>query len=139
MARTKRKMRYKSESELVAAGLEWRERLGLSDWFITVRLADDDEMTEPDWAGQCEADYINKSAEIKVRRALPISQRPQPHEQVLIHELLHCKFLGLEKSDASIESVYYETAQHALLEDMSKALYCAKYQLPLKYFSEGDE
>lgn len=104
---------------------EWKHRLLLDDWLISAKLVENigDEI-----CGHCDANYVNKNAVISVLREMPKENRIVvfPIEQVLIHELLHCKFMSVE--NGSLESRFYEEMQHQLLEDMAYALWSAKYK-----------
>lgn len=136
------KMFFDGEDELRACTREWKERLGLSDWCIRVRFALTNEFGDASAAGECTTDWVGKSAIIQIlrRECMPEGAiQRQPHEQVLIHELLHCKFMGIGEESPTVEAASWETNQHALLEDMAKALYCAKYGLPLAFFTEALE
>lgn len=44
------------------------------------------------------------------------------------------------KTEAELAEAGQEWRERlGLLEDMAKALYCAKYNLPLKYFADGGD
>lgn len=103
---------------------EWKHRLFLDDWIISASLVPKCDIE--DAAGECTAQFVNKCASIHICKELPkgLVDYP-PIEKTLIHELLHCKFMSI--TDGSLESVYYDTMQHQLLDDMAKALYSIKY------------
>ena len=62
----------------------------------------------------------------------------QPMEQVLIHELLHFKFIAFDEN--SREEAVFEIAQHQLIETLAKALFMAKYGLtPTWFIAESHE
>ena len=133
------KMFFDNFEEMDKLCTEWRERLGLNDWTISLRFAYPHELSSVDFAGESNVQWITKCALISIRKpeCIPNSdgEQPQPQELVLIHELLHCKFFGVEQAHPTIEGLFWDTMQHALLEDMAKALYCAKYNLPRSFFT----
>ena len=51
----------------------------------------------------------------------------QPQEEMLIHELLHFKFIAFDEKTR--EEACYEIMQHQLIETLARALYSAKYNL----------
>ena len=55
-------------------------------------------------------------------------------EKTLVHELLHLKYNWFVPQKESVESVYYDTLEHSLLEQMAKSLIMAKYNIPLSWF-----
>ena len=133
------KMFIDDETELKQLLTEWKERLALSDWCIYARFCTPDEFSDTNNAGQCSTDWVNKNAVILLRRpdCTPSGQiQRQAQEAVLIHELLHCKFMSFENNHALIEDAAFEVTQHGLLEDMAKALYCAKYSLKRSFFTD---
>lgn len=54
-------------------------------------------------------------------------------EIILVHELLHCKMNWISNND-TYEGKYFDTVEHALLEQMAKSLIMAKYNVGLEYF-----
>lgn len=130
------KMYIEDDAELMALMKEWADKLLLRDWIIGVRLADVREMSDIEWAGESDVQHINRCGTIKILRKEDIPEDlicKQPMELVLIHELLHFKFMSLNND--SLEGCYWNEKQHQLLEDMAKALYMAKYGLDLKWFA----
>jgi len=102
---------------------EWKHRLCLDDWIISASLV---ETIGGELAGDCNSNFVNKTAVIRVLKKMPTDRVTVfPIEKVLIHELLHCKFMSI--TNDSVESQYYGEMQHQLLEDMAYALYSAKY------------
>lgn len=104
---------------------EWKHRLCLDDWLISAKLV---ESIGDETCGECIANYVNKTATISVLREMPKENRTTvfPVEKVLIHELLHCKFMSVD--NGSLESRFYDEMQHQLLEDVAYALWSAKYR-----------
>ena len=135
------KMFFDNFEEMDKLCTEWRERLGLNDWTISLRFVYPHELNDINFAAESEVQWVNKCALISVRKpeCMPNSNdamQPQPQELTLIHELLHCKFFSVEQAHPTVEEVFWDTMQHQLLEDMAKALYCAKYNLPHSFFTE---
>lgn len=122
---------FKNDEQLRERMEYWIPILGLSDWEIVVKLAAKEEMDDPHYAGQCVSNQIQKSAVIFLRKdAKEISKDAyfkQYQEQVLLHELLHCK-LKLYVSD-NYEEAITELVHHTFIEDMAKAIFYAKYNM----------
>jgi len=103
---------------------EWKHRLCLDGWIISASLV---ETIEGELAGDCNSNFVNKTAAIRVLRKMPKERVTVfPIEKVLIHELLHCKFMSVD--NGSMESRFFDEMQHQLLEDMAYALWSAKYK-----------
>lgn len=115
---------------------EWQERLGLRDWYIDVAICSTGEMGDKENLGEVSVDRINKTACIRILReedyALAEMFLKQPHEEVLIHELLHLKFTGFDEKNR--EEAYFELMQHQTLESIARALYAAKYNLSSRWY-----
>lgn len=114
---------------------EWQERLHLQDWLIAIALVNAEDMELEGTAGECDVQWVNKCGTISILKQedMPTDMiMKQPQEQTLIHELLHFKFYALE--DRSREENYFEMKQHQLLEELSKSLYMAKYDIDLSWF-----
>lgn len=122
---------FKDNAQLRERMEYWIPILGLSDWEIAVKLASKEEMAHPNYAGQCSSDHILKSAVILIRNDAKETAKDsyfkQYQEQVLIHELLHCKLLLFE--DKCYEEAVCETYHHGFIEDMAKAIFYAKYNM----------
>jgi hypothetical protein len=129
---------FKNQEELDGSLREWQERLFLTDWTIETRF-EDGTLHDEDGAelsGQNRLDMTNKCCVIslvkldddKRSRIQKLSQ-----EHVLVHELLHCKYAWLAPP-SSMEGKYFDTLEHGLLEQMSKSLIMAKYNLPFSWF-----
>lgn len=122
--------RFKAVEEIKECAKYYIDLLGLQDWRIVYRLSND---IDEDLAGLNEHDYTSKTARITIRKDMPDDLWcKQPHEEVLIHELLHCKFMDL--SNNSLEGVYYEQSTHTLLDDMARAIFKARYDLTNDYY-----
>ncbi len=128
---------FQTQAELDACLAYWQECLFLSSWIIKAELCDVHELSNNQACGECESTPTASTAMIRVLRK---EQYPADAlekycaEQTLVHELLHCKYITIEDSDKSIESCFYDNAQHSLLEQMAKSLIMAKYNLPFSWF-----
>ena len=131
------KMYFNSDAEMFACLEDWKQRLGLSDWWIACRICKAEDMKLEGVAGESEVQHVNRCGLISLlcKEELPRDMiLKQPHEQTLIHELLHFKFMMIDNE--SYESMFLCESQHALLEDIAKALYMAKYNLGWSWFIE---
>ena len=109
---------------------EWRERLGLMDWCIVLRInvkQDDFEGEEP-VAGQTNWQNTSKTAVIKVLDEKLYGDRiiACDFERILVHELLHIKFNILQQDPFNHETTVFDEFQHQLIEDIAQALIMAK-------------
>lgn len=134
---------FKNEKELIQRGKYWQEVLGLSDWLIKFMLVSKDKFNaeNDDRAGENTTQYVNKVSVIRVLKNPPIEKFyfNQPQEQVLIHELLHSKFISVGNENNTIESVLYENYEHTLLEDLAKSLFWAKYNYTISDYYKEDK
>lgn len=131
------KMYIDTEIELLELASEWKKKLLLSDWTIAFTLVRNSELSEIDFAGESEVQWVNRCGTVSILRKddMPYDMiAKQPMEMTLIHELLHFKFMTLESN--SLEGCYWNEKQHQLLEDMAKALYMAKYNITLDWFKK---
>ena len=129
------KMFIETEEELLSLAREWQKRLLLSDWIINFSLVTAREMSEVDLAGESDVQWINRCGVVNILRKEEIPQdiiAKQPMELVLVHELLHFKFMMFDNE--SLEGCYFSEKQHQLLEDIAKSLYMAKYGLDFEWF-----
>lgn len=104
---------------------EWKERLGLQDWYI--ELVDNcslNDMVLKDCAGETEWQEVGKCAVIRIISKKDYGSRilPFDKEKTLVHELLHCKFCLLGESGNDLQ----DRIQHQLIDDIAKALVNAK-------------
>lgn len=128
---------FKTQEELNQCLKWWQEKLFLNDWVIKGYLVHGEEI--PELGGESNVQWVNQCGTIKIRYAneQPDGIMKQPHELILIHELLHFKYMGFE-GVSTIEGVFYEEKQHQLLEQMAKSLIMAKYDIGFDYFVEED-
>lgn len=138
------KMYFDTLYEMRECANEWMKRLCLNDWIIRADFASTSEMKLEGTAGECEPDFVNRWATIRILRKEDLKDPSvyiarQPMELVLIHELLHCRFMQFEDEERSIEMMTYSTAAHQLLNDVARALYMAKYGLNMEWFEPKGE
>ena len=135
------KLAFDHEKELLECLVEWKRLLGPYDWQIGARICPKEDMKLPECAGESEVQFVNMCGLISIRRAedLPPDMiLKQPMEQVLIHELLHFKFISFDEK--SREEAVFEITQHQLIETLAKALFMAKYGLtPTWFIAESHE
>ncbi|MDD4566139.1 MAG: hypothetical protein PHE79_11780 [Eubacteriales bacterium] len=104
---------------------EWVERLGLQEWRI--KLIPDSlpcDMTLKNVAGETEWTETIKSARISILKESCYGEYiiPYDFERTLVHELLHLKFCLLGESGNDMQDRFI----HQLIDDMARALVCAK-------------
>lgn len=117
--------KFNSVEEIKECAKYYISLLGLQDWMIKFELTDD--LSDEDNAGENEYCFILKESIIKIRRSHPDNPIfKYPQEQTLIHELLHCKFGGIEQ-----EEYQYE---HQLLQDIARAIFNVRYNLTNDYY-----
>lgn len=129
------KLVFDSEKEMLQCLEEWKTLLGLSDWHIAARICPKEEMKLPECAGESDVQFVNMCGLISILRAEDMPSDmilKQPMEQVLIHELLHFKFISFDEE--SREEAVFEIAQHQLIETLAKALFMVKYDLTPTWF-----
>lgn len=129
------KLYFDSEKELFDCLEYWMKRLGLSDWYIAARICSAKDMGLDDVAGEADVQHCNMCGAISILREKDIPSNTllkQPHEQTLIHELLHFKFISFEPDDR--DNAVYEEHQHQLIELLSRALFMARYDLSPEWF-----
>lgn len=131
-------MEFTTDRQLQACIEEWKNKLFLQDWIIKGKLveelydADDQEL-----AGKNSFQIVNKCCLIQIVKANEDNKSRLVKycaEAILVHELLHCKYNWLSKDSDSIESAYYDTLEHSLIEQMAKSLIMTKYDLPFDWF-----
>lgn len=132
---------FNTEKELNISLKEWQDRLFLSDWFIKASLVDANTLivNGHQLAGYNECFHEMKSCYIDIVKPndsiLHGKITKFCQESTLVHELLHCKYNVAEYKGNSVEAVYYGLNEHTLIEEMARSLIMAKYDIPLKWFS----
>lgn len=104
---------------------EWKHRLGLDDWHIVlVQDCSPNDMTLTGVQGECERDEVNKCGVIRVLCEKDYGERilPFDKEKVLVHELMHFKFVFLEMSENELQN----RLVHQYIDDLARALVDAK-------------
>lgn len=129
---------FKTDKEARECLKEWQNRLYLSDWIISLSLVDTEELlvNGKPMAGTNNLDFVHKACVISVaRRTESMNDRivKTPHELVLVHELLHCKYNWI--GGEGYEKTYVDETEHALLEQMARSLMMAKYNLTPDWFN----
>lgn len=123
--------KFESVKEIERCAEYYIELLGLQDWRIIFKLTDN---FNPDWMGMCDSEHTAKVACISIRKTIDNLDLwcKQPQEEVLIHELLHCKFILPD--DDTLSGVLIYQQGHTLLDDMARAIFKARYNLTNKDF-----
>lgn len=129
-------MEFTSEKEMYDCLRYWQEKLFLTDWIIKVILCSPEDMDLSDVCGENNFQIENKCCVIKIMKPEFYGDRITKYcaEEILIHELLHCKYNWVERDYNSIEVAYYDTLEHSLIEQMAKTLLMTKYNLTLDWF-----
>lgn len=137
-------IKFEDEKQMIELLKEWKKRLYLDDWEIAIYFAHQCEMSKNGLAGESNVNFVNMCGEIKILYPNDFDPKEyimrQSQEQVLIHELLHFKYMGFEENGAStIEGAYYDEMQHQLLEQMARSLFLAKYDLQPDWFKHNTD
>ena len=106
---------------------EWKDRLGLQEWRISLHdCVPIGEMMDQGAAGFTEFQEVNKTARIEILDPDEYGERviPFDYERILVHELLHLKLCLI--SETFGENVLQERVAHQLIDDMARALIDAK-------------
>ena len=100
---------------------EWKDILGLQDWYILLQANCDPSAMMPEADGEAEYTETTKSAVIRIidpeKRGNAI--RPFAFEETLVHELLHLKFCLLEQSE-DWENDLGLRVMHQIIDDLAK-------------------
>lgn len=105
--------------------VEWKHRLGLDDWHIVLEQeCSPNDMTLSGVQGECERDEVNKCGVIRVLCEKDYGNRilPFDKEKVLVHELMHFKFVFLEMNENELQN----RLVHQYIDDLARALVDAK-------------
>lgn len=117
--------------------LEWQSRLNLQNWIINVHLNYHHPCIAPAW-GKSKIYRAIHISEIHIPMPKPgqINTFPEKYcqELIVVHELMHCKLAGHDADPSTTEGFYYENEQHAILEDIAKALIMSRYDLDFEWF-----
>ena len=118
---------------------EWQDTLYLNDWIIKVKLVEPTEIQNK--AGYIDFCMEKQSAVIyiaKLNEDLKNRITKIYNEVTLVHELLHLKMNYVENED-SYEGKMLEIHEHQLLDQLSKGLIMAKYNLEQNWFKNFAE
>lgn len=128
---------FTSKTMLNATLDVWKKALFLDDWIIKARICAPDEFLQEDVCGENEFDMVNRSCVIRILDKKYYGKRIMKYcaEKILVHELLHCKYNWLCTPN-TLEGMYMDTCDHALMEQMAKSLIMVKYGLDREYFVE---
>lgn len=129
-------MTFDNIEQAYACMRDWQEKLFLQDWTIKLKLADPEDMDLDNVCGENVYQMVGKCCVIKILKPEYYGDRIVKYcaELILIHELLHCLYNWVERDYNSIEVVYYDTLEHARLEQMAKSLLMTKYNLKFDWF-----
>lgn len=127
-------MEFRNIREAVDCMKEWQERLGLTDWTIKVTLCEESEMDMENSVGVCVCEASIKAARIQIKLKKYYGNRILKYcaEQILVHELLHCKLALLNDSNDAVA----DRLLHQILEDLSYSMIMAKYSQPKGFFED---
>lgn len=127
--------KYTCQDELNQSLKEWQSRLFLDDWIIKTNICEPTDFIVQGRSGENEFQIVNRCCVIRIIDPKYYGDRIMKYcaELILVHELLHCKYNWL-KDDGTYEGKYFDTMDHALLEQMAKSLIMAKYGVGLDYF-----
>ena len=102
---------------------EWKKRLGLHDWYITLitNVKPDDMMLEES-DGCVEYTETTKAARIQIidPELRTKGLRPFSFEETLVHELLHLKLCLLERGEDWDNKLQLRVL-HSILDDLARA------------------
>ena len=108
---------------------EWQTRLGLQEWRIKLQTdCKESEMRKKGSSGCVEWTECNKTAAIEIMSKEEYGDRITEWnlEETLVHELLHLKFSLLDDNAWNDEAFMPDRYIHQLVDDMARALICAK-------------
>lgn len=106
---------------------EWQKRLGLHDWFITLKTDCKPEELSPDEDGDVEYVESTQCAIIRVidQKLRKDALRPFDFEEILVHELLHCRLSLLLDGD-NWDTGFQPRYLHQIVDRLSRAFVDAK-------------
>jgi hypothetical protein len=126
-----------SDEQAQACAEWWIKKMFLSGWAIRVRMVTLDDIGSNRW-GENEIFFEESTCDIRLLKKEYCGDMPVKHcaEEILVHELLHCKnlFASYSGSDPMLEALYMDKTEHNLLEKMAKTLIMIKYDLPFGWF-----
>ena len=137
-------MEFKDDTELMSCMREWKKILFLEHWTIRAMLVDEI-INEQELSGQNHIVMEINCSLIKMLKPTDLNSEDLKdrmakfcHEQILVHELLHCKYNWVVETN-TYEGKYHDTLDHSMLDQMSRSLIMAKYNLPFEWFENFPE
>ena len=133
-------MEFVDETQAYECLKEWQKRLFLDDWVIRLYLVEFGQLKTPDGDelyGRCLYTPELKTACVKIsKKDADDSDVVLKYcaEKVLLHELLHCKFMLADNAPQNTEGTFFALVEHSIIEEMAKAFIMAKYGLPFEFF-----
>lgn len=109
---------------------EWKERLGLQDWIITLKYnCKFSDLELENCCGETNWEDTIKTATIKIVSYEEYGKdriQDFDFEQILVHELLHIKFGLLSFTQQDYDGKVVAEVRHQLIDDLARALVMAK-------------
>ena len=126
-------VRFSNREEGMVCLREWQNLLFLNDWIIDLNLEDnwcehDQNLASNDYQPTLKTSIITMDTKDHY------GMMKQPHELVLVHELLHLKFLFSENAPETTEGGFFGMVEHMVIEEMARSLIMAKYDLTPEWF-----
>lgn len=120
------------KDELMKSTEEWKHRLFLDSWIISVGFHEEEEY--PGENGHVEFLMENKSATITILNTNKDDRIIKKCDELtLVHELLHLK-IGYIAAPDGLAGAHFELHEHSLIYELSKSLIMAKYDIGLNWF-----
>ena len=108
---------------------EWKETLGLHDWYILLQTNCKKDELMDDAGGDVE--YIESTKQALIRTIDPNELegniKPFNFEETLVHELLHCKFALIADGEDWDNDLQLRVL-HQVIDDIAKALVRVKHE-----------
>lgn len=115
---------------------EWQTRLAMLDWRIDLNVDCEQEdcmIGTTECAGTTEYVVSNKQAIINIVKEETYNKKNSykfDFEEILVHELLHCKFSLIQFNERTFEEAVTYNVIHQYVDDLAKALVAAKRNQP---------
>lgn len=109
---------------------EWKERLGLENWIITLKYnCKFEDLELENCCGETNWEDTIKTATIKIVSSEEYGKDrliDYDFEQILVHELLHIKFGLLSFTQQDYDGKVVAELRHQLIDDLARALVMAR-------------
>lgn len=105
-----------TNKELIALCKEYQKALKMSDWKISVSFVDS---ISGGCSGEAEFEEESQIAKIKVIRKRNYKGLEYDPWQILMHELLHCKFASVNTEDNPLFEQAIDSTARAILDLLS--------------------